>query len=152
MAKVEKFNLPDDLYYMRNEHIWAKIENSNVRLGLDQLAACSAGTVAYIKFLPVGRKVEKGRPFGTLEAGKYIGPLRSPVTGEIIEVNEDVLDEPELINNNYYGKGWFVVVKPLNLEQDIQDLVHGQDIQNWLEEEIRDYHQKDLLREEEECR
>jgi glycine cleavage system H protein len=151
MAKVDKYELPDELYYDRKDHLWSRIENGNVRVGLDSFGQQAAGTVAYIKLMPVGRPVRKGRAFGSLEAGKYIGPLRAPVNGKLIEHNQAVLQDPPLVNKDPYGQGWFVVIEPSNLEEDIQDLAHGnQAITEWLTNEIEDYRAKGLLGEEEE--
>jgi glycine cleavage system H protein len=151
MAQVEEFFLPDELYYDRKDHLWARIEEGKVRVGLDQFGQKAAGTVAYIKVFPPGRNVVKGRAFGSLEAGKYIGPLKAPVNGRIGEVNQEVLANPKLVNTDPYGQGWFVVIEPSNLEPDLQDLVHGAEaIQAWLEAEIREYREKGLFPEEKE--
>ncbi|MGR3294950.1 MAG: glycine cleavage system protein H [Candidatus Bathyanammoxibius sp.] len=151
MAKFEKIFLPDECYYDRKDHLWAKIEGDKVRFGLNQFGQKAAGTVAYIKLLPVGRSVKKGRSFGSLEAGKYIGPLKALVGGKIAELNQEVLDDPHLVNTDPYGKAWFVVVEPDNLEEDLKDLVQGAaDIQAWLEQEYKDYLDKGLFAEEDE--
>src|SRR3990172_9108158 len=143
MAKADEFYLPDDLYYDRKDHLWARVEDGMVRVGLDQFGQKAAGTVAYIKLLPAGRTVAKGRAFGSLEAGKYIGPLKAPVSGKIAQVNQEVLDNPRLVNTDYYGQGWFVVIEPSNLEPDLVDLAQGAaQIQAWLEAEIKDYREK----------
>ena len=138
MAQVKEFFLPDDLYYDRKEHIWARLEDGGVRVGLDSFGACAAGTVAYIKLLPPGRQVQKGRPFGSMEAGKYVGPLKAPVSGTIAETNREVLDNPKLVNLDHYGGGWFVLFVPSNLDEDLADLAHGEGVQPWLEDEVRD--------------
>lgn len=146
MAKAEEFYLPDDLYYDRKDHLWAKIENGMVRVGLDQFGQKAAGTVAYLKLMPVGKVVAKGRAFGSLEAGKYIGPLKAPVAGKIAEVNQEVIANPLLVNTDYYGRGWFVVIEPSNLEPDLADLAHGpEQVQAWLDAEIKDYREKGLF-------
>jgi len=145
MAQVEEFYLPDELYYDRKDHLWAKVEGGLVRVGLDMFGQKAAGTVAYIKLFPPGRKVSKGRAFGSLEAGKYVGPLRAPVGGTIKETNEKVLANPRLVNTDPYGDGWFVVLEPSNLEADLADLVHGAEVQSWLENELREYREKGLL-------
>ena len=147
MAQVEQFFLPDDLYYDRKDHLWAKVEEGKVRVGLDMFGQKAAGTVAYIKLMPVGRSVAKGRAFGSLEAGKYIGPLKAPVAGKIAEVNETVLANPRLVNTEPYN-AWFVVIDPSNLEPDLTDLAHGPDVQTWLESDVKDYRDKGLLKDE----
>ena len=65
--------MPDDLYYDPKDHLWSRVESGLVRVGLDQFGQKASGTVAYIKLLPAGKPVLKGRAFGSLEAGKYIG-------------------------------------------------------------------------------
>ncbi len=149
MAKYEEIFLPDDLYYDRKDHLWAKIEGDKVRVGLDIFGQKAAGTVAYLKILPAGKKVKKSRSFGSLEAGKYIGPLKAPVGGKLVEVHEEVLKTPTLVNSDPYGEGWFVVIEPDNLEEDLKDLVQGiQGIQEWLESEYKEYKEKGLFAEE----
>lgn len=149
MAKYEDIYLPDECFYDHKDHLWAKIEGGKVRVGLDQFGQKAAGTAAYIKLLPVGKPAKKGRSFGSLEAGKYIGPLKAPVSGTIIETNQEVIDDPRLVNTDPYGKGWFVVIEPDNLEEDLKDLIQGASaIQSWLEREYKDYTEKGLFAEE----
>lgn len=150
MAKADGYELPDDLLYDRKDHLWARVESeTRVRVGLDQFGQKAAGHVAYVKLLPVGRPVQKGRAFGSLEAGKYIGPLRAPVTGTLLEVNGSVLKTPSLVNTDPYGEGWFVVIQPSNLETDVADLVRGAEaIQAWLEAELAEYRAKGLIKED----
>lgn len=139
MAQFKEFNLPDDLYYDRKEHIWARLEGKLVRVGLDQLGSCVAGSVSFIRLFPAGREVKKGQSFGTMEAGKYVGPLHAPVSGKITSVNQELLDNPKLLNTDHYDKGWFVVIDPVSLEPDLADLVHGDEVQPWLASEVAEY-------------
>ena len=141
--------MPDELYYDPKDHLWSRVESGLVRIGLDQFGQKSAGTVAYIKLLPVGKQVLKGRALGSLEAGKYIGPLKAQVSGRIVEVNPEVLAEPTLVNTDPYGRGWFVVIEPSNLDADLQDRIQGAEaIQTWLEAEYREYAEKGLFAED----
>ncbi len=150
MAQVKEFFLPDDLYYDAKEHIWTRVEDGQARVGLDAFGACAAGTVAYVKLLPVGRRVEKGRPFGSMEAGKYVGPLKAPVGGTIAALNQAVLDDPRLVNTDHYERGWFVTIAPSQLEADQADLVHGAAVQPWLEREVEEYESAAKLKPERE--
>ena len=141
--------MPDELYYDPKDHLWSRVESGLVRVGLDQFGQKSAGTVAYIKLLPVGKPVLKGRAFGSLEAGKYIGPLKAQVSGLIVEVNSEVLAEPTLVNTDPYGRGWFVVLEPSNLDADLQDRIQGAEaIQAWLDAEYSEYTKKGLFAED----
>ena len=146
MVEVEGYDLPEDRYYDRKEHLWARVEDDLVRVGLDTFGQKAAGSVAYLKIMPVGRQARKGRAFGSIEAGKYVGPLKAPVNGEIVEVNQEVLDSPKLVNTDPYGDGWFVMIRPSSLEADVADLVHGADeIRAWLEAELKEYREKGLI-------
>ncbi len=151
MAEFKGIMLPDDLYYEPKEHIWAKIEGDKVRFGLDAFGLkASGGNIQYVKLKPMGAKAVKLKPFGSMEAGKYIGPLKAPVSGKIVEVNREVIDDPNLIDQDSYGKGFFIVVEPSNLEEDLKELVSGaENIQKWLEDEYAEYEAKGLFEEAE---
>jgi len=147
MARADGIELPGDLYYARRDHFWARLEDGRVRVGLDMLGQESAGPVKHIQLKPVGTVVAKGRMFGTIEAGKYVGALRAPVAGTLVEVNQKVVQTPSLVNSDPYGEGWFVVIEPTSLEADLKDLVSGEnEVQAWLEQEVKDYRQKGLLK------
>ncbi len=153
MAKFKDVELPGDLYYYNTDnHVWSKIEGTNrVRCGIDQFGQKAAGTVAYIKVKPVGGKAIKERTLGTIEAGKYIGPVRSPVNGTITEVNQEVLDTPSLINTDSYDKGWIVAIEADNREEDLKDLIHGEeDVKKWLEADYLKYEEEGLFADKEE--
>ncbi len=147
MASFEGFELPDDLYYHPEDHLWARVEDGRVRVGLDDLAQRSAGKVRHVRLKPPGRKIAAGRSFGTIEAGKYVGLLRAPVGGSLVETNQAVMGQPELINSDPYGQGWLVVIEADDLDADLAGLVHGPDVQPWLEESVRDYRRRGLLKE-----
>lgn len=151
MAKYKDVEMPGDLYYYNsNNHIWLRIEEGNrARCGIDQFGQKAAGTVAYVKTKPVGGTVTKGRALGTIEAGKYIGPVKSPVNGTILEVNQAVVDTPSLINTDSYGKGWIVLIEADNLEEDIKDLIYGEEnVQKWLEADYKKYEDEGLFSKE----
>ena len=152
MAKYKDVEMPGDLYYFNSDnHVWAKIEGENrVRCGIDQFGQKAAGTVAYVKTKPAGGTVTKGRALGSIEAGKYIGPVKSPVNGTILEVNQAVLDTPNLINTDSYGQGWLVLIDAPELKEDIKDLKHGEEeVQNWLEADYKKYEADGLFAEAE---
>jgi len=150
MAEFKGIVLPDDLYYDRKEHMWAKVEGNRVKVGVDAFGVkATGGNTQYVKLKPSGAKVKKSKPFGSIEAGKYIGPLRAPVNGELAEVNQTVLDNPGLVNTDSYGDGFFVVIEASSLEDDISDLVSGaENIQKWLEEQYTEFEAKGIFEEE----
>ncbi|MBU0566921.1 glycine cleavage system protein H [bacterium] len=153
MAKYKDVEMPGDLYYYNSDnHIWAKPEGENrVRCGIDQFGQKAAGTLAYVKVKPVGAKTIKGRALGSIEAGKYIGPVKSPVNGAVLEVNQKILDIPSLINSDSYGEGWMVVLEAPNRDEDLKDLIHGEeDVQAWLTADYKKYEEDGLFSEPEE--
>jgi len=146
MAQVEGINLPDELYYQPEDHLWVRVEGKYARVGLDDQAQKSAGTVSAVRLKPAGRPIAKGKPFGTMEAGKYVGPLKAPVVGQVIEVNAEVMNQPGLLNSDPYGKGWLILIEPENPARDLADLVHGNATQAWLEKSVADWRKRGLLK------
>ncbi len=146
MAEVEGIQLPDDLYYHQDDHLWVRVEGSQARVGIDDQAQRSAGTVSAVRLKPAGRPISKGKPFGTMEAGKYVGPLRAPISGKVIEINSEVMMQPRLLNSDPYGMGWLVLVEPENAARDLGEMVHGHAIQPWLEKSVADWRKRGLLK------
>lgn len=140
-----RWELPDDLFYHKDDHVWARKDGDKVYFGLDQFGQYSAGQVQYIKIMPAGRTFKKGKTFGSLESGKYIGPMRAPVGGEILEVNQAVLDKPSLINDSPY-ENWVICIDPTDFDAESADLPHGEEkIKEWMRVELEEYKKKDLL-------
>ncbi len=146
MAQVEGVLLPDDLYYQPEDHIWVRVEGAQARVGLDALAQRSAGRVSAVRLKPAGRPITVGRPFGTMEAGKYVGPLKAPVAGQVIEVNEQVMSQPGLLNSDPYGQGWLILLEPEDAARDLAALVHGDAVQPWLERTASDWRRRGILK------
>ena len=137
MVKIEGNDFPEDLYYHR-EHMWVKIEDDKVRVGYNDWAQEAAGKLVNLNTRKAGRKVKAGKTLGTVESGKWVGPLRAPVTGEIVELNQEVLKTPSIINDDPYGKGWIAVIDMENLDAEIGELIKGSDkeaLESWLKEE-----------------
>jgi glycine cleavage system H protein len=126
------------------------VEDNRVQVGLDAFGLkATGGNTQYVKLKPAGAKAIKLKPFGSIEAGKYIGPLRAPVSGQIAESNQKVIDNPDLVNTDCYGEGFFVVIEASNLEEELNDLVSGaENIQKWLEEQYAEYEAKGVFEEE----
>ena len=147
MAEFKGITLPDDLYYDAKEHMWARVEGNKVQVGLDAFGlTATGGNTQYIKVKPAGAKAKAGKPFGSIEAGKYIGPLRAPVNGVISEVNQKILAKPDLVNSDPYGEGFFIFIEASDLEEDLKSLVSGAEkIQKWLEEQYAEYKAKGVF-------
>ncbi|PUA32095.1 MAG: hypothetical protein B9J98_04400 [Candidatus Terraquivivens tikiterensis] len=137
MVKLfDKYEFPEGLYYSK-DHLWLKIEGDVVRVGVTDLAQQAAGPIVYVRLMPKGKTVEAGKPIGTMETGKWVGPLKSPVSGTIVEVNEALKSQPKLLNEDPYGKGWLAIIKPSKLEEELKGLFSKvEDMIPWLQEEI----------------
>lgn len=141
MVKIEGCEFPENLYYHR-EHMWVKIENGNARVGYNEWAQEAAGKLVNMNIRRVGRSVKAGKTLGTVESGKWVGPLRAPVSGKIIELNEEVLRKPSLINEDSYGRGWIAVLETTDLDSEIKDLIEGSDkdsLEEWLKEQKEEH-------------
>jgi len=142
MATVEGYNLPDELYYHK-DHAWVKKEkDGTVRVGMNDFYQKSAGDTTYIDLPFEGDDVEQGETCGKIQSAKWVGKFVSPVSGEITEVNEELEDDCMLINKSSYDKGWIMVVKPSNLDEDMKNLYHGDKVGPWIKEEIEDAEKK----------
>ncbi|MEX2705686.1 MAG: glycine cleavage system protein H [Candidatus Freyrarchaeum guaymaensis] len=130
-------NLPDDLYY-HNDHCWVRVENGKARIGFDDFGQATAGKILFVRLKPEGKTIEAGKSFGSIETGKWVGPLRAPISGTILEVNPEVKKKPTIINEDPYGDGWLIVVEPTNLEPELANLVTGDAIKAWIDKEIEE--------------
>lgn len=129
-------NFPEDLYYHK-EHCWARVEGDEVLIGFNDFAQKIAGTIKRIVTLEEDDEVSQDKPFGTISSGKWTGKIYAPVSGEITEVNEDVEDEPGLVNDDPYGEGWIIKVSPSNLEADLANLKKmGPGFEDWMKAQI----------------
>ena len=126
MATVRGCNIPEDRYYWVEKHAWARLEaDGTVTIGITDVAQNMAKGIVNATPKDAGRTVQKGKSAGTLESGKWVGPVTSPVTGEIVAVNEAMKDKPSLINSDPYGEGWFVRIKPTDWAGESVSLVTG---------------------------
>ena len=103
-------NIPDNLKYTEN-HEWALIEGDNATIGITEYAQNELGDVVFIELPAVGTHVSKGDAIGTIEAVKTVADVYTPVSGEVVEINEALKDASELVNKDPYGAGWIAKVK-----------------------------------------
>ncbi len=147
MTQIEGIHVPDELYYQPEDHLWLRVEGTQrARVGLDDLAQRSAGKVTAVRLKPAGRPIPKGKPFGTMEAGKYVGPLKAPVTGMVVEINAEVMNQPGLLNSDPYGRGWLILIEVEDTARDVAELVHGEAVTAWLAQTIADWRKRGLLK------
>ncbi len=102
---------PDDLRYTK-EHEWARVEGDLVRVGITYYAQDALGDVVYVELPEPGTRVNKAAPFGEIQSPKAVSDLFAPVSGEVVERNEEAATAPELTNEDPYGDGWLVLIRP----------------------------------------
>jgi glycine cleavage system H protein len=108
--------IPENLKYTK-DHEWLKIEGGEAFVGITDFAQGELGDVVYIEVETVGEDLAKEDSFGTIEAVKTVSDMFMPVSGEVLEFNEKLTDEPELVNKDPYGDGWVVKIKLTNQEE-----------------------------------
>ena len=127
---------PDDLKYEKN-HFWAKVEGDLVVTGATEFISKQAGEITFVDLPEEGDEVTQGKPYGSIESGKWVGRIYAVVSGEIAEVNADLEDEPEKMNEDPYGSAWICKIRPSNLETEKAALMSPDDVfKKFLEEEI----------------
>lgn len=102
-------NIPADLKYTR-EHEWIRVEGNEAYVGITDYAQSELGEIVFVDVDSVGEIIEQGAVFGSVEAVKTVSDLNMPATGEVLEFNEALNDQPELVNNDPYGEGWMVKI------------------------------------------
>lgn len=103
-------NIPAELKYTK-DHEWVKIEGDVVTVGITDFAQGELGDIVYVEIETVGETLDAEEVFGTVEAVKTVSDLFLPITGEILEFNEEIADAPEVVNEDPYGKGWMIKIK-----------------------------------------
>ncbi|MCZ7565221.1 MAG: glycine cleavage system protein GcvH [Burkholderiales bacterium] len=126
MASVKNCNLPDDLYYNVENNVWVRKEaDGTVTVGMTAYACALAGEVVAYTPKKVGRTVDQNKSCATVESGKWVGPVKTPVAGEVVAINDAVAVKPGTINKDPYGEGWLVKLKPSNWDGESGALVTG---------------------------
>lgn len=106
-------NIPADLKYTK-EHEWIRVEGDVAFVGITDYAQSELGEIVFVDVDSVGETIEQGAVFGSVEAVKTVSDLNMPASGEVLEFNERLNDEPELVNNDPYGEGWMVKIAVAN--------------------------------------
>jgi glycine cleavage system H protein len=113
MPDVRGCHLPEHLLYDVDNHVWLQeLEDGNIKIGMTAVATAMAGTLVAFTPKKVGRPVQAGKTCATVESGKWVGPAKSAVGGAIVAVNDLAVGKPSLVNEDPYGAGWMVIVKP----------------------------------------
>jgi len=124
---------PEELKYTE-DHEWILIEDDIVTVGITDFAQDALGDVVFVELPEVGSTVEAGKSFGVVESVKAVSDVYAPVSGEVIEINEDLPDTPELINTSAYEDGWMVKIR-LTDTAELDDLLDAEAYQAFVDEQ-----------------
>ncbi len=111
MKEISDLQFPNDVFYSP-DHEWVRIDGGIITIGIDDYAQDQMGDIVYVELPEVGDSFEKGDEFGTVESVKAVSEMYMPLGGEIVAVNSDLEDSPELINQSPYGDGWLIRIQP----------------------------------------
>lgn len=125
--------LPAELKYSE-EHEWVKTEGEKVRIGITDFAQSELGDIVFVELPEVGDEIEADEPFGSVESVKTVSELYAPVSGKVVEVNEDLDDSPEFVNESPYEKAWMIVVEPSNTSE-VEKLMSAEEYNTMISEE-----------------
>ncbi len=104
-------SIPKELRYSE-EHEWVKTEGEKIRVGITHFAQSELGDIVFVELPEVGDTVTADEPFGSVESVKTVSELYAPVSGKVVEVNEELNDNPEFVNESPYEKAWMIVIEP----------------------------------------
>ena len=116
-------NIPENLKYTK-DHEWISIEGDVATVGITDFAQGELGDIVYVEIEKIGENFSKEQVFGTVEAVKTVSDLFMPLTGEIIDINEELNEKPELVNEDPYGQGWMIKIKVKS--SDISELLNSE--------------------------
>jgi glycine cleavage system H protein len=102
---------PKDVRYTE-QHEWARLEGDLIRVGITDFAQDALGDVVYVEIPEVGTEVRAGEPFGEVESTKSVSDIYAPVSGNVVDRNAQLVDAPEIVNDDPFGEGWMIVIEP----------------------------------------
>ena len=126
---------PDDLRYHK-EHTWVKVSGRKATIGITDYAQDALGDIVYIDLPEVDVDVEINAEIGEIESTKATSSVIAPVSGKILEINEDLTESPEMINEDPYGKGWIAVIE-LDETSELDELMDASEYTKYVEEEVK---------------
>lgn len=135
--EFEGYVFPDDLKYESN-HFWAREAGDLIVTGATEFVAKQAGEITFVDLPQEGDELTQGKPYGSIESGKWVGRIYAVVSGVVAEVNQTLEDEPEKINDDPYGEGWICRIEPSNRDADMKALMAPDDsFTKFISEEIQ---------------
>lgn len=121
-------NFPENLKYSK-DHEWIKVEGDTALVGITEFAQSELGEIVYVDVTSEGEAIEQNGVFGSVEAVKTVSDLLMPVSGEVLEVNAELEEKPELINEDPYGKGWIIKIA-VSDASELETLLPASDYKN----------------------
>ena len=132
MKEINELNLPADVRYSA-EHEWAKASGATARIGIDDYAQDRLGEIVYVELPEVGTVLAQGDTLGNVESVKAVSEVYTPLSGEVVAVNESLADAPELVNNDCYGAGWIAELR-LSAPEELESLQESTAYRNSLKD------------------
>lgn len=126
-------SIPKGLLYSE-EHEWVKVEGEKVRVGITEFAQHELGDIVFVELPEVGVEVSADDPFGSVESVKTVSELYAPVSGKVVEVNEDLNDNPEFVNESPYEKAWMIVIEPTD-SSELEKLMNPEQYEEMTKED-----------------
>jgi glycine cleavage system H protein len=124
---------PEDIYYTK-DHEWLRVEGGEGTVGITGFASEALGDIVYVELPEAGEKFQQGKPFGSVESVKSVNELFIPVSGEIVAVNTNLVDAPELVNNSPYEDGWMIRLK-ITAKTEVDALLTATEYEDFVAEQ-----------------
>lgn len=124
---------PKELRYSK-EHEWVKIEGEKARIGITDFAQSELGDIVFVELPEIGDEVTANEPFGSVESVKTVSELYAPISGKVVEINEELNDSPEFVNESPYEKAWMIVIEPADAS-DVEKLMSAAEYASMINED-----------------
>lgn len=112
---------PKELLYSK-EHEWVKMEDGKATIGITDFAQSELGDIVFVELPEVGDEISKDQPFGSVESVKTVSELYAPISGKVVAINEELLDNPEFVNESPYGTAWMITIEVTN-DAEVEELM-----------------------------
>ncbi len=126
-------DFPEGLKYS-NEHEWVRVEDDVAIIGITEFAQGELGDIVVVELPEVGEKISKDDPFGSLESVKAVSDIFAPISGAVVEINDDLKENPEAINEDPYGDGWMIKVEMTDMDE-LKDLMSSDDYAEFIKQQ-----------------
>lgn len=126
-------DIPDDLKYSE-DHQWVQLEDDIALVGISDFAQEQMGEIIFLELPEVGDQLQSGKPYGVVESAKMASDLYAPVSGEIVEINDELPDNPEVINSSPYEEGWMIKIKLID-PSELDDLFDAASYEEMIEDD-----------------